>query len=592
MTVPPQPPARRRQRHEPASRRHRLAEPRLILSVVLAASCATVLAARVYRDFEPVRIRVVRTDLLPSRGSVAVPLPDVSRLSGQPVAIVLRLHNNDPDPRTIRIALGGSELANLSVAPTRHVRVDLSLPASANLEPGDRFELSSDGDGWALSYLELANLHGFSRGLLNCVIVPRFAQSSQPVSGFAPPLLFLVLLILSMLSPARSAAHGGQAARRIHVALVVLVLVLFTVALLSPYASQFTILLSGRTFFLSVLILYFPAVQQFYARARLAADRSCPSRVLAFDGVTAVVAIAVLFTLSMLYTLDRHDGNYSGFLHFSAKTLNESPVPDERLKGTLVSYEDGYDAQFMYLMAFDPFLSRYRDAPKRYRTLADVPPYRYGRIGFSLLTKTLSGDRPERYPITMVWLVVISFVAGAISLVGIAVHYGANPLWVLLYALVPAWPPSLAFALPEPIAAAFVLTGLWAYLRSRYLLAAVCLSAALLVRETGILLILVLALWELVKNRRPGRALVIASPLAALARVRGMATFRGLRLGGAVLQPASLNRPVSRGGGSRAGHRAGRVPRVGGHDGARLSAGAGRGLRAVRCPAVEEERLA
>ena len=39
----------------------------------------------------------------------------------------------------------------------------------------------------------------------------------------------------------------------------------------------------------------------------------------------------------------------------------------------------------MYFATFDPLLRVYRNSPITYRRFMDAPPYRFGRIGFSLL---------------------------------------------------------------------------------------------------------------------------------------------------------------------------------------------------------------
>jgi LPXTG-site transpeptidase (sortase) family protein len=84
------------------------------------------------------------------------------------------------------------------------------------------------------------------------------------------------------------------------------------------------------------------------------------------------------------------------------------------------SPDGGYDGQFFYFMTFDPFLTAFRHEPQRYGEYIDFPPYRYGRIGFSLLTKVFSGDRPAWYPATMVALVCFWVVAQMLWFGGIS----------------------------------------------------------------------------------------------------------------------------------------------------------------------------
>src|SRR5262249_30095039 len=128
----------------------------------------------------------------------------------------------------------------------------------------------------------------------------------------------------------------------------------------------------------------------------------------------------------------------------------------------------GYDGEFVYYIAFDPFLLAFKNEPSRYRAFVDAPPYRYGRIGFSLLTKLFSWGDPERYPQTMIWLIVAATFAGAWYLATIAQHFGYSGWWALLYVLVPGFIQSLRTGLPEAIAAACLLGGYLFVLRTRY----------------------------------------------------------------------------------------------------------------------------
>src|SRR5205085_8935874 len=93
---------------------------------------------------------------------------------------------------------------------------------------------------------------------------------------------------------------------------------------------------------------------------------------------------AAFFASAMLQALSTYGGNYSGFLHLSREVAARAPFLQERpdLARSLIVYDAGYDGQFMYLMAFDPFLRRFANRPEGYRAWVDNPPYRYGRIGF------------------------------------------------------------------------------------------------------------------------------------------------------------------------------------------------------------------
>ena len=65
-----------------------------------------------------------------------------------------------------------------------------------------------------------------------------------------------------------------------------------------------------------------------------------------------------------------------------------------------------------------------------------LSPYRFSRVGFSLLTKLFSGDRWALYPATMTWLILISLLACGFVFALIACDAGAHPAWGLLIAVV------------------------------------------------------------------------------------------------------------------------------------------------------------
>lgn len=230
-----------------------------MLALVLAGYCATVLYARVYVTFDRVRITVVTTEHQASEGAVVVPLPDVSRLAGLPTALILNLRNAASDPRVVSVTLAGSELGRILLDPGEHVRADLTVPADARIIRGDRLELEADGDRWSLQHLEIANIHGFSRGLFAFVIAPWPADQYQSPPAIVLLLVFIVLLTL----PVSSFQRGGlKVARPVHLALAGAALFVFGTTLVIAFVSQYKILLSGQAFLLCLAIIYYPALQR------------------------------------------------------------------------------------------------------------------------------------------------------------------------------------------------------------------------------------------------------------------------------------------------------------------------------------------
>ncbi len=168
----------------------------------------------------------------------------------------------------------------------------------------------------------------------------------------------------------------------------------------------------------------------------------------------------------------------------------------------------------MYFAAFDPFMRAFHDEPVTYRAVMDAPPYRFGRIGYAWLTRLVSLGDWRRFPATMVWLVLGAVAAVSLAVTLAARAAGASAAWGLLVIVVPGFWQSLQTALPEPIAAAFLVFGFLAWVRGRWLAAALFFATSLLVRETGAVLVLVLAGAMFLRGDRKSSILMTA--IAAL----------------------------------------------------------------------------
>ncbi len=177
-------------------------------------------------------------------------------------------------------------------------------------------------------------------------------------------------------------------------------------------------------------------------------------------------------------------------------------------------------------MAFDPFMSAFKDDPKRYGEVVDTPPYRYTRIGYSLLTKLFAWNEPLRFPRTMIWLILASHFVAALALGAIIRHHGGHPAWALLYVIVPGFLQSLNAGLPESIAAAGLLTGIWLILKSQYALAALVFGPTLLVRETSVSVVVMMVLWLWLSKRQWRGGFIVGLSIGVLVAWRAFITWR------------------------------------------------------------------
>jgi hypothetical protein len=369
----------------------------------------------------------------------------------------------------------------------------------------------------------LGNVYGASEAPIRFLILPRDDASFATVPLPWMLLNFATTLLFGLVFPKLETHPILRWTSRCIGAFSILIVI---AALLAPYLSEYLFLFSVRSLLNLTLLCYAPAILNVGVMAlRSIAERFPNSR--HYSKCASPAALILLFFLStMLVQLRLYEGNYSGFLHISQKRYDRIPFQIELPSGLLLTQTGGYDGQFFYLMTFDPFLSRYSGQPEMYRRIVDDPPFRYRRIGFSLLTKLFSLDQPGFYPQTMMFLILAFHVVAGIFLVKIAQLFGKSPFWALLYVLIPGFSKSLATALPEPISGALLLAGIYFYLREKLPLVSLCFAASLMVRETGLLLLAILMVWEFLKRRNLKTVFLLGLAAAPHFLWRGILTWR------------------------------------------------------------------
>lgn len=459
----------------------------LLVSLALAAVVAVV--GRYWTSSDLVRTRhiLVRNPVASDAGGRVIrPLRHSSvRLD----VIVARIGGGTQDGE-VTIRASASHVATVPVIAARSVRLDVQVSGGLPLDGTLEF---SGPPGWRLEYLEVANVHGFTAGLFNATFVP----SNR--SDWPRPSMWWLLVVGSLLVPVGAAypplslQRGGKA-RRLLQSLAWLGTTLLVAVTVAPLTSRYAIVLAPSSYLLCLVCVYLsPAIMGYrWVRQAVASRTVCTPRTV--DGVTVVCAIAVFYAASASFGLaEQHHGDYSRFVRMS-DAFSRSPLlshyPDVRDRLSTDPY--GYDGQFMFLMALDPLLTRLE--PAGYSQVADSPPYRYGRIGFSWLVRLASLGDPALFPVSMVRLVLLGHVLSAVFLVLLARQSDVSPWPVLGYVLIPGFLVSLACGLPESIAGALLLGGLWAYRADRRTLAIVFWALSLLVRETGLLLVFAVVL--------------------------------------------------------------------------------------------------
>jgi hypothetical protein len=219
------------------------------------------------------------------------------------------------------------------------------------------------------------------------------------------------------------------------------------------------------------------------------------------SAVTVTVVVALAYGAVVREALREFDGNYSGLLRVSEEGFDRSPLftgLDDLRASLILQPDEGYDGQFFYFAMFDPLMREFRSTPEQYRKVADAAPYRFGRIGFPLLARAVAGQRWNSYPFVMVLLVMGGVVLSGFVLARLAQDNGASPLWGLVVLAIPGFWQSIRLVLPEPLAAAFLLLGYWLVTRRQIAFAVCAFAFSLLIRETGLIFLLAIALLPVV----------------------------------------------------------------------------------------------
>ena len=474
---------------------------RVARACLYASLLCALLATRVAVDFHSFRAKVVEHDPVVPVGGVAqvlLPADRTSRDLSPPFAVIARIHNESAAVQQFTIRIDGGVACVRSVPPSALQRIDCTWEGHWAVGAPHRIDVIGSGS-WTLAYLELATHHGATRAY-DLIIVP--ARSTHYVK---PTLLWMLLactgILLLFALPEQALV---RTVARLHRAVSVAIGILLSAVFLSPYISSYALLLSRDAFVASICVLAAPRLWRAarWVRHRQREVRWPPrAKCLAY----ATIVLAVYGSVVVHHLREEFGGNYSGFLQISKTSFDGNPILSSRadVRGSLILLDPGgYDAEFMYFEAFDPFLRQYRNQPQIYRQFIDAPPYRYGRIGFVLLTKLLSADHWQLYPATMTWLILGSLFAAALSLAFIARSSGADPAWGLVIIFVPGFWQSLQASLPEPIAAACFLAGFLCSLHGRSRLAGALFGLCLLLRETGAIFVALVVTGEFIAGRR------------------------------------------------------------------------------------------
>ena len=189
--------------------------------------------------------------------------------------------------------------------------------------------------------------------------------------------------------------------------------------------------------------------------------------------------------------------------------------------GSLRLYREGYDGQFVYRLALDPFT---RHVTEHGITL-DSPAYRQQRIATALLAHVVAWLPGISTALALILVNALALAVAVFAGTRIAADAGRHPGWGLVLAAPACMAISLGRDLTEPVAWAAILVALVLVRRQHWPAAALSLTVAVLARETSLVIVAGLgigAVWEAVRGRhREWSAAWLLIPVAVEAAWQG-----------------------------------------------------------------------
>ncbi|MEA1927851.1 MAG: hypothetical protein U9N73_06555, partial [Candidatus Auribacterota bacterium] len=211
------------------------------------------------------------------------------------------------------------------------------------------------------------------------------------------------------------------------------------------------------------------------------------------SGVVLTILIAYL-AIIFIYA-ERFDYNFSGFACLGDRF---APRDIDRSQTIVLPGSRGYDGQFYYYAARDPFIRG-----KSWRSM-DVPVYRYSRILYPWLAALLALGNSGVIPYTLVLVNLAGVLLGSYFILRWLQDEGMNLWYAIIYGLLSGFILCLLRDLAGPVAMGFLVGGLYFFKSRKYIAGALFLGAALLTREVVLIVPVVFFLFALF-SRRPGK---------------------------------------------------------------------------------------
>lgn len=214
-----------------------------------------------------------------------------------------------------------------------------------------------------------------------------------------------------------------------------------------------------------------------------------------------VIALLAVHAIVM-YSIKPYEYNLSSMIRIS-QNEKEGVAKEYFQKGMVIFDEGGYDGQFYYYVAMDPFLEKgyFKNA------------YRQQRILYPLMARLLAFGKENLLPYTFYIVNLAALAAGMYFFILILRQYSLSPMWSLFYGLSPPSIMTIQYDLPSPVSICLIIAAVYFYISRNIFLATVFMSFSFLAREDSIVVLLPLLVWDYQCNRRFKRIILLSSCL-------------------------------------------------------------------------------
>lgn len=199
---------------------------------------------------------------------------------------------------------------------------------------------------------------------------------------------------------------------------------------------------------------------------------------------------AIIYLIYILAILFFNNFSSSAFIWFGKEFVQEEYYTFHHVEKIS---ENGYDGQFFYRLALNPFTRQKYE----YGIKLDNPAYRHQRILYPLFVWMATAGSINMKIFGLVFLNFLSICGLAYICSKLLQKLGESAVWAVIFPLNPGFAVSISRSLCEPLAIMLLMLSLLFLIDKKYVISTACLALTVLARETTLLVAFALGIYWL-----------------------------------------------------------------------------------------------